>query len=138
MATIPDLSLSSYLPLEGAALVYVGWLGNDSEFMRGSVPLEFYNRLKDLCIDPWQPFAAAGIHFCELCQFDPPGFSDNLFVPYQGQIFVAPVAIVHYIAVHHYRPPQVFIEAVMVCPPTRSMEYKKALLQNGGRSMVSS
>jgi hypothetical protein len=96
----------------------------------------FFSKLKDLCAAPWQPVASGGFHVCEICQFDGPGFSDNVFVPYQGRIYVAPVAIVHYIAVHWYRPPQVFVDAVMTCPAIRSMEYKKAILANGGRTLV--
>lgn len=136
MASITDLAPCNYLPLDCAALVAVGWLGENSEFTRGPVSPDFFHKLKKLCVEPWQPVAVAGRHSCELCQFDAPGFSDNVFVPYQGQIFVAPVAIVHYIAAHHYLPPRIFIEAVVACPPTRSMEYKKALLSNGGRGLV--
>ena len=136
MASIADLGPCNYLPLNCAALVAVGWLGEDREFPRGSVSIEFFHKLKALCVEPWQPVVAAGRHSCELCQFDAPSFSDNVFVPYQGQVFVAPIAIVHYIATHHYLPPLVFIEAVLACPPTHGMEYKKALLSNGGRSLV--
>jgi len=136
MTSIADLSPCHYLPLDCAVLVAVGWLGEDSKFACGSVSPEFFDKLKRLCVDPWQPVVAAGWHSCELCQFDAPHFSDNVFVPYQGQIFVAPVAIIHYIAAHRYLPPQVFIDAVVACPPMRSMEYKKALLSNGGRSLV--
>jgi len=136
MASITDLSPCHYIPIDCAALVAVGWLGEGSEFTRGSVSSEFFDKLKKLCADPWQPVVAAGYHSCELCQFDAPRFSSNIFIPYKGQIFVAPVGIVHYIAAHRYLPPLVFIEAVIACPPIHSMEYKKALLANGGRSLV--
>lgn len=135
MASISDLGNCNYLPLDCPALVAVGWLSTD-DFVRGRVPLDFFCKLKALCVEPWQPVAAAGRYACELCQFDAPSFSDNLFIPHQGQIFIAPVAITHYIAAHHYLPPEVFIVAVMECPPTHSMAYKKALLANGGRSLV--
>jgi hypothetical protein len=49
---------------------------------------------------------------------------------------MAPVAVAHYISAHWYRPPQIFIEAVLKCPPIDSMNYKKAPLANGGRSLV--
>jgi len=45
---------------------------------------------------------------------------------------MAPVAVVHYISAHSYRPPQIFIEAVLKCPPIDSMNP----LANGGRSLV--
>ena len=82
--------------------------------------------------------AAGGAHTCALCQCDAPQFSANLFVPYQGKVYVAPVAIVHYIAAHWYVPPAVFIAAVEACPPVQSMAYKKALLANGGRALLRS
>jgi len=34
------------------------------------------------------------------------------------------------------RPPQVFIDAVLACPPMRSAGYWQALLANGGRSLL--
>ena len=48
-------------------------------------------------------------------------------------MYAAPVAVVHYIAAHWYCPPQIFIDAVLACPQMASMEYKKALLDSGGR-----
>jgi hypothetical protein len=136
MTSIADLDRCLCLPFDCEALIAVGWLGDGCEFARGPVSLEFYRKLHSLCAEPWQPVVAAGRHCCELCQFDPPSFSNNVFVPFRGQIFVAPVGIVHYVAAHHYLPPQVFVEAVLACPPTRSMEYKQALLANGGRCLV--
>jgi hypothetical protein len=67
-------------------------------YAQGETSPVFFARLNELCTHPWQPFAFAGRHQCELCQFDPPSFGENLFVPHAGQIFVAPVGIVHYIA----------------------------------------
>jgi hypothetical protein len=136
MATIEDLSQCCYLPVPSENLLAVGWLSRESVFERGAVDPEFYEKLKVLCSEPWQPVVAAGKHYCELCQFEPPGFSSNLFVPYAGRVYVAPVAVVHYIAAHWYRPPVVFVRAVMECPSMNSMGYKKALLLNGGRDLV--
>lgn len=136
MAHIPDLAPCHYLPLPSDALVAIGWLDPHQEFVRGVVTEEFFIKLKELCASPWQPVSAAGKHVCEICQFDAPSFSDNVFVPYQGKLFVAPVAIVHYVAAHRYQPPPEFVAAVQACPPMNSMEYKRALLANGGRSLV--
>jgi hypothetical protein len=136
MASIKDLEHCSYFPNNCKALTAVGWLGKDSIFERGPVSEGFFQKLGKLTLDPWQPVASGGLHRCELCQFDSPGFSDNVFVPYNGKIYVAPVGIVHYIASHWYIPPQIFIEAVLACPSMNSMEYKRALLSNGGRSLV--
>ena len=97
---------------------------------------QFFCKLKELCSAPWQPIVSGGFHCCELCQFDAPRFSDNVFVPYRGKIYVAPVAIVHYISTHWYRPPQIFVDAVLTCAPMHSMDYNKAMFANGGRSLV--
>ena len=105
---------------------------------RGPVSPEFYAKLRELVKDPWQPFFSLGYHACELGQFDGPSDSENLVVPYQSKIFIAPVAIVHYIAAHWCQPPECFREAVMACPSVRSMECNPAIAANGGRSLVRS
>lgn len=136
MTSIKDLEPCNYLPLECEALVAIGWLGGESKFRKGPVSTEFFKKLSELCKNPWQPVVSAGLHTCSLCQFEAPRFSSNIFVPYQSRIFVAPVAIVHYIAAHWYKPPNIFIQAVMACPANHTMEYKKAILSNGGRGLV--
>ena len=136
MTTIADLERCSYFPLPSESLLAVGWLGSDEPFPKGPIQPEFFLRLKELCVDPWQPVASAGFHVCTLCQFDGPRFSANLFVPYAGRIYVAPVGIVHYIAAHWYCPPAVFVQAVLSCAPMKSMDYKRLLLANGGRDLV--
>lgn len=137
MSRIDDLEPCTYLPLPSENLVAVGWLDLSSKVEHGHVSPDFLERLKSLCKEPWQPVAAAGSHACSLCQYDAPKFSDNVFVPYQGKIYVAPVAIIHYISTHWYVPPEVFISAVNACPTMNSMEYKRALLANGGRHLTS-
>jgi hypothetical protein len=136
MAHIADLAPCTYLPVPSEALVAVGWLSRGAPFTNGQVASAVFEKLCALCLDPWQPVASAGVHACELCQFDAPRFRSNVFVPFQGRIYVAPVAITHYIAQHWYRPPDIFIAAVAECPPMNSMEYKKAILSHGGRSLV--
>jgi hypothetical protein len=136
MTSIKDLEPCRYFPIECDTLTAIGWLGKEVTFETGPVSEQFYCKLKELCFTPWQPIAMAGFHYCELCQFDAPRFSDNVFVPYRDKIYVAPVAVVHYISTHWYRPPQIFVDAVLTCPPIRSMEYKKTVLANGGRSLV--
>jgi hypothetical protein len=136
MAQFDDLTPCTYLPVPSESLVSVGWLSKGHEFPRGEVSATFFETLKSLCREPWQPVVAAGGHQCELCQFEGPRFYSNVFVPYEGSIYVAPVAITHYIAAHWYRPPDVFVQAVLECPPMNSMAYKKAILTNGGRTLV--
>jgi hypothetical protein len=138
MPHINDLELCSALPVQGSALVAIGWLSQDHAYPQGKVSDEFFVRLQVLCHDPWEPFTAGGSHQCGLCQYDGPRFGTNLFVPAGDRIFVAPSAITHYIAAHWYLPPTPFVQAVLRCPPTRSMDYKKAILASGGRQLLAS
>ena len=136
MSEFKDLEKCTYFPLNCENLIAVGWLSNKTKYQKGPVENIFFKRLFEIAKDPWEPVASAGIHNCELCQFEPPGFYRNLFVPYRGKIYVSPEGIVHYIATHWYQPPAVFIDAVLNCPEIRSMEYKKAILANGGRGLT--
>jgi len=135
MSDIPDLEPCTYLS-DDPAIIAVGWLDADAAYPAGEMPPELYRKLLELCVRPWQPFAAAGYHTCNLCQFDGPRFTNNLFIPYQSRIYAAPEAITHYIAAHRYLPPAVFLAAVDACPPMQSMDYKRALLANGGRTLL--
>jgi hypothetical protein len=118
------------------ALVAIGWLGRDIQYPTGEVAVDFFEKLSALCRHPWQPVVYIGLHCCELCQYQGIPFTGELYVPGRSCIYVAPVGVVHYIATHWYRRPQVFIEAVMACPPMRSMDYKRKLLENGGRGLL--
>ncbi|GAA5511108.1 hypothetical protein Rcae01_06621 [Novipirellula caenicola] len=73
---------------------------------------------------------------CELCRFDLPHCHANLFVPDGSVIFVCPGLIVHFIAAHHYRPPNDFGAVVAAYRDTRTMLYRKSLLSSGGRTLV--
>jgi hypothetical protein len=136
MTAIRDLDLCEDLPLDCPSLRAVGWLDRGIEFSQGSVSGEFFEKLRALCRDPWQPLVAAGQHQCTLCQYDAPSFGCNVFVPGNGCVYVAPVGIVHYIASHWYLPPAEFISAVLATPPMRSVQYFKALIANGGRPLL--
>ncbi len=57
--------------------------------------------------------------------------ANNLYVPDEGCVYVAPSMIVHYIDVHRYEPPATFWEAVMKCPEMGSESYRQALTVNG-------
>jgi hypothetical protein len=106
----------------------VGWLSKDFVFPRGEVSWDFFSKLCELTKNPWQPFLFRGFHVCELCQFKnyerTCKGTNNLFIPFNDVIYVAPEMILHYINEHHYLPPAVFIEAVMHCPDMQSIEYK--------------
>jgi hypothetical protein len=132
-----DLTHCDYFGTEYShTLLAVGWLAQGKSFPIGSTEPAAYSKLKELLNDPWQPMVSCGVHDCELCQFDPPSGHVNLFVPNGAAIFVCPSLIIHYIAAHHYQPPSEFLAAVIACPDTRSIEYKKMFLQSGGRALV--
>ena len=150
MTTYSDLSECDYFPFSHTSgLLAVGWLGADQEFSIGEVSDQFLLRLAQIIQNPWSPpVVTGGAHSCELCHQGgytstkfkdyslPSASSMNLFVPFDGKLYVAPEGIGHYIFCHRYRPPGVFIEAVLSCPPVRSIEFKKLLLSCGGREIL--
>ena len=137
MATFEDLTPLSYFGAEYSDVLRgVGWLGRDSEYRKGPMAVEVYERLQKLLSRPFQPILSAGFHECELCQFDGVPGSANLFVPGDGFLYVSPELIGHYVNVHGYRPPDEFCVAVMECPDTHSIDYKKLFLKNGGRRLL--
>jgi len=133
MAWYPDLSACDYFGEDAASsLTAVGWLERGRKFAKGNTDAQVYERLAELLQDPFQPMLLMGCQECDLCQF--PGKhlgANNLFVPSDGTIYVCPELILHYIDAHWYTPPEEFCQAVLSCPPTRSMEYKRLLLKNG-------
>ena len=80
MPYLPDLSQRSLLPTSCEAVRVVGWLTAEEEYATGTVDEVFFQRLKQLCSNPWQPFVSAGLHQCSLCQFDGPYCASNVFV----------------------------------------------------------
>jgi hypothetical protein len=137
MAFLSDLCPCTYLPCDpGDAILSIGWLEKGAEFRKGRVPANVFARLKELCRRPWQPFVACGFHECTLCQLEGARGSANVFIPGEGVIYVCPELILHYICAHWYLPPDEFCEAVRRCPDQHTMEYKRLLLQNGGRRLL--
>ena len=134
VAGLPDLSPCSYLPVVADHILAVGWIDKGSEFATGPTPPEVFARLQTFASRPWQPFVTAGIHECNLCQFQgEKSGTVNLFIPCAGKIYVCPELITHYINAHYYSPPAEFCAAVLACPPMDSMEYKRLLIACNGR-----
>jgi hypothetical protein len=130
MAYFPDLSRCTYyddLRVALPDLVAVGWLDGQHAFQTGTIPEAVYGRLKQLARMQWDPMMGMGGHCCEVCQFD--GFYCNkeLFIPGNGKTYAFPSAITHYIAAHHYLPPEEFLDAVMACPRQDAKEFFAAL-----------
>jgi hypothetical protein len=150
---IPDLSALQLPPFDGLGkLIAVGWLEPGHEYRQGAVEPEFVQKLVDLLLDPWQPAVAAGQHSCGFCRLTggPASFRfgnlavssevrigvSNLWVPAAGFIYVLPSLAIHYVDAHGYSPPAEFTEAVLACPPMRSMQYLKAILKHGPKGIV--
>ena len=139
MTWYAELSEWHELGRELSSLRTVGWLDRDHTFPTGSIEPRAYGKLKELSQDPWEPCVSMGIHHCELCVYEPERVGGrNLFIPSTDCIFVAPELITHYMNAHEYAPPNEFLQAVLECPPMRSMEYYKALLAAGGRLLIQS
>jgi hypothetical protein len=138
-------------PLAGRtidSLRAVGWLERGHSYPQGEVTERFFERLLQLLVQPWQPATAAGRHTCSLCRFSGgPGHvtfrgvtitmgASNVFVPGDGVIYVAPSLVAHYVDSHEYSPPAEFVEAVLRCPPMRSMPYLRAIKAIGGNDLT--
>ena len=137
MATFPDLDPLPYFGKEFAdSLRAIGWLGRDQPFRTGTTSPAVFLGLQELLKNPFQPVHFMGFHTCEICQFEGAKGTKNLFVPSRGVLLVCPELILHYTNVHGYAPPQVFCDAVLECPDTRSQAYRRLFLENGGRRMI--
>jgi hypothetical protein len=125
----PELTPYEYGGVEPSPFVVnVGWLSIEQPFATGSCSTEFMSELARLVENPENLYR--GVHLCEFCPapttflserglpvFSPaPGTAGNGEVRVQGEdgmVYVAPVLVLHYIKVHGYRPPDVFINAVL-------------------------
>ena len=120
---IADLSTNAYFAT-GDVLRAVGWLEADETYQQGAVPAGFLDQLKHHISAAYQPMILMGVHFCSLCpQGQRKHGNDNLLVPTETLLYVAPAMIGHYIEDHGYRPPQEFVEALMACPQQNSSGY---------------
>ena len=134
MPALRDLAVCDHLPRVADHILAVGWLGQGLPYSRGPTARDVFDRLLLFAAQPWQPCVSMGVHECELCQFAGERVgSSNLYIPFDGKIYVAPELITHYINAHYYQPPRVFCEAVLACPAMDSMEYKQLLVKCRGQ-----
>lgn len=108
----------------------VGWLEKNEDFTKGNVSSAFIEKLKELFFETNTYSTEANLirgksHCCNLCGKNEITLSFNgetktlgsseIWIPSEcGKlIFISPSMIIHYIEVHDYRPPIVFIDAVM-------------------------
>lgn len=143
MAYYPDLTPCDYFGRWQEILLAVGWHEPSYPFATGSVSKRFFEALVRLLSNPWQPVALAGFHRCSYCRFTGGSAelrfdelairvgANNLFIPADKGVYVAPSLIAHYIDAHDYCPPLVFQEAVLDCPEMRSLGYLKKMKSLG-------
>ena len=118
-------------------LLAVGWLERGKPHATGDVDRRVYDALAEMRKDPWQPFVFMGVHECDLCRFEgETGGVANMFIPADRVIYVCPELIVHYMNAHGYAPPAAFCQAVLACPPMRSMPYLRAIAACGGTRLL--
>lgn len=102
--------------VRGAPLLNIGWLARDEPFPVGEVPDAFVERLR-LLVEHAPTQVMRGTHSCEFCRSGRTPATDSNFeiraVAADGTRFAAPGLVHHYVAVHGYRPPQAFIDAVL-------------------------
>jgi hypothetical protein len=145
---IPDLDLCRYHtgPFDAdnwsVPLRAIGWLEHPHHFSTGATPPPLVSKLQNLVQQTHATFTHynfRGVMFCSICKsegFTSPGpiwSQENIFVPGDGAVYVAPGGVVHYVEAHSYLPPREFIDAVLKCPDYNSSEFRDALrAANGG------
>ncbi len=138
MAYYKDLTVCRYFPAESwlCRLISVGWIEFGKPYSKGRVSAEILNKLEVLrreflMVFPEHKFR--GLHQCTICEYEC-GCSEvldcshvNLFLPFEGFVFVAPGRIDHYIEKHNYLPPESFLESVLKCPSPSSVEFRELI-----------
>ena len=137
MTWYPDLSEETMI-ISGPHVRAVGWLDNDHDLPTGTVSGEFVGKLSSitkvgditmsgLYEDPFDLLLSRyfGFHTCELCLNFHSG--DNIVVPAEKVLYVAPVMILHYVEEHQYLPPKAFVDAVLEAPVPGSESYTDAV-----------
>ncbi|GLX23433.1 MULTISPECIES: hypothetical protein [Streptomyces] len=92
----------------------VGWLEAGEPYPVGTVSGAFVDKLKAVQAVQWMN-VCLGTHECDLCPeaVAPEGNGEIRIPGGAGVAYAAPFLITHYITAHGYRPPQVFIDAVL-------------------------
>ncbi|HXS17343.1 MAG TPA: hypothetical protein VN764_09145, partial [Polyangiaceae bacterium] len=130
MTWYSDLSPCNYFRTsEPDRLLAVGWLTSCEHFPKGPVAPDVLAKIEHLAQNAFRIFVFRGFHTCELCgpQVEqrlvdadgkrvPSSSHLNMFVPYEGKLFVAPQCLPHYIVEHGYCPPSEFCDGVLRCP----------------------
>ncbi|MET9146300.1 hypothetical protein [Streptomyces sp. NPDC004042] len=96
------------------ARLNVGWLEAGRPYPTGAVPPGFVDKLRAVREIQWMN-VCLGVHECDLCPGPgaPEGNGEIRVPGGPGIAYAAPFLITHYVTVHRYRPPRVFVDAVL-------------------------
>ena len=96
------------------ARLNVGWLAAGQPYPRGRVPAGLVEKLEAIQRIQWMN-VCLGVHVCDLCPpAEGPEGNGEIRIPGEpGIAYAAPFLVTHYIAVHGYKPPAGFVEAVL-------------------------
>jgi hypothetical protein len=126
----PDMTPYEYgYAMPRSDVLNIGWLSRGHVFPVGEVPQTFVDALRRRVRSPENLYR--GYHGCEFCpeppvavsptglrMSNPPGETmgngEVRVAGPEGIVYVAPVLVAHYVEVHHYRPPEEFIRAVLL------------------------
>lgn len=141
MTWYKDLTECDYFGKEYAQnLRAIGWLEGGKLFPVGEINIMVLQKIIELRKNPWTLGRTMfrGYHSCDICKLESEleEGTINLFIPAEGFLYVCPELIIHYIKEHKYIPPNEFCKAVLRCSPMDSIEYKEALVKNGGKPLA--
>jgi hypothetical protein len=144
MTYYEDLSYYCYVKraAERAFVQNIGWLSNRYSFDKFDPPQDLLDALWSFC--SVAVYQTRGWHLCELCSSPRWGIPEEragrrLFLgsaeirafSKPGVIYAAPNLIYHYVSVHHYKPPDEFLSALMEGPRPPMPEYFDELEKHG-------
>jgi hypothetical protein len=116
----------------------IGWLDPAFEFAVAAPSADVLERIwrfSSISVSPTR-----GLHACPFCAPTPANFTERggvqmllgsaeirIFTPDGSAAFASPNLLYHYVAVHQYRPPLAFLEALKAGPEPADPEYQEML-----------
>jgi hypothetical protein len=128
-------------PVRHSPVINVGWLAAGHQFEVGEVSEAILESLWAHCCVAINRMR--GYYFCDLCSLPELqicrrgnqrlalGAAEIRIFETTGAVYAAPNLIYHYVANHHYKPPQQFTSALLECPTPPSQEYFNRLVRDG-------
>jgi hypothetical protein len=136
MTYYSDFSHYQYLNDHKDSSLNIGWLDGSVPYLVGNTRDEFKERLKEFCLSKFSFYRTRGFHICNLenCLYPEVSFGENneeklrlgcaeIRVIGKNAIYASPNLIYHYVIFHKYRPPDEFLEAVIMSPSPDSESY---------------